>query len=125
MSVNINQTTKQSLPKLPYDAIKNDILGKRYELSLNFVGEKRGRAINWASRGKSYIPNVLSFPLHDEAGEIYITPAVVKRESKNWDHSYEKHTLYLYIHGLLHLKGYDHGEKMDSLEEKFLKKYSK
>lgn len=125
MIVNINHTVKKAPPKLPYQAVKDELLGKGYELSLNFVGEKRARQINQQSRGKSYVPNVLSFPLHNLSGEIYITPAVVKRESKDWQHSYEKHVLFLFIHGLLHLKGFDHGEKMESLEEKFLKKYFK
>ncbi len=125
MTVNINHTVKKAPPKLPYEVIKDEVLGKRYELVLNFIGEKRARQINQQSRGKSYVPNVLSFPLNDNAGEIYITPNVVKREAKNWQHSFDKHVFYLFIHGLLHLKGFDHGDKMEALEEKFLKKYSK
>ena len=31
---------------------------------------------------------------------------------------------YLFIHGLLHLKGHDHGTDMDRLEAKFVKKFN-
>lgn len=122
MSINISHTTR-SFPRLPYEKVASDILGSKYQLSLVFVGEERGRQINLASRNKSYSPNVLSFPLSKSAGEIYITLAVAKRECSRFDHSYQKHVLYLFIHGLLHLKGLDHGKKMDSLEEKYLEKY--
>lgn len=124
MSVIISNTTRGSLPKLPFEQIKNDVLGKRYQLSLSFIGETRGKRINQEARGKTYIPNVLSFPLTEDAGEMYITPSVAKREAKKYDHSYHKHLLFLFIHGLVHLKGFDHGPKMDKLEEKYLNKYS-
>ncbi|OGG41624.1 rRNA maturation RNase YbeY [Candidatus Kaiserbacteria bacterium RIFCSPHIGHO2_01_FULL_46_22] len=124
MSITIHSTVKKAPPVIPYQALKDEVLGKRYSLYVNFVGEKRGRKINQESRGKDYIPNVLSFPLTDTSGEIYLTPAVAKREAKDWSHSYSKHLLYLFIHGLLHLKGYDHGDKMDALENRLLEKYS-
>ncbi len=122
MSTNINHTTR-TFPRLPYEKVASDIMGSNYQLSLVFVGEERGRQINLQSRNKSYSPNVLSFPLSKKAGEIYITLAVAKRECSRFNHSYQKHVLYLFIHGLLHLKGLDHGKKMDILEEKYLEKY--
>lgn len=123
MSLDLSNTTKSLPPKLPYEDVKNDVLGKKYELSLVFVGEARGREINRQTRNKTYSPNVLSFPLSNAAGEVYITPAVAKREAHRYNHTYREHVLFLFIHGLLHLKGLDHGKKMDSLEEKYLAKY--
>jgi len=123
MSIEINHTAR-SYPKLKYEEVKNAVLGKNYHLSLVFVGEKKGREINKQSRNKTYAPNVLSFPLTNESGEIFITPTVAKKEAHKYDHSYTKHVMFLYIHGLLHLKGYDHGDKMENLEKKYLAKYS-
>lgn len=123
MSITLRRTAR-SYPRLPYEKIKNDILGDSYELSLVFVGEKRGAHINKKTRGKTYSPNVLSFPFSRTSGEIFITPVVAKREARGFGHSYSKHVLYLFIHGLLHLRGLDHGAKMDGLEERYLKKYS-
>jgi len=117
-------STARSYPKLPYEKIKKEVLGSNYKLSLVFLGEKKAKELNQTSRKKDYIPNVLSFPLDNHQGEIYITPLVAKREAKKYNHTYQTHVTYLFIHGLLHLKGYDHGVAMDKLEQKYLKKFS-
>lgn len=122
MSLHLSNTTK-SRPSIPFAKIKDDILGQGYQLALNLVGEKRARAVNLRSRQKTYAPNVLSFPLGPSAGEIYLTPQVAKREAASFGHSYKRHLTFLYIHGLLHLKGFDHGRKMEQLEERYLAKY--
>lgn len=124
MSVTISRIPV-SLSHVPFQKIKDDILGKKYNLSLSFVSESEGRRINEETRGGSYIPNVLSFPLSDDTGEVYITTKQARREASQWQHGYEEHVIFLFIHGLLHLQGYDHGKEMELLEEKYLKKYRK
>lgn len=116
-------STVRSYPPLPYAALKDDILGKAYDLSLVFVGEDRALTLNREHRGKDYVPNVLSFPLDKSSGEIYITTAVAKREAKEFGRSFKSQVGYLYIHGLLHLKGLRHGPKMERLEGRFLERY--
>lgn len=115
--------TVRTYPSLPYEAIKNDILGKEYDLSLVFVGPLRAKKLNMEYRKKDYVPNVLSFPLDKERGEVYITPEVAKKESKNFSLTMKGMIGYLFIHALLHLKGYDHGAKMKRLEARFVEKY--
>lgn len=121
-SFTISQTAR-SYPALPYQKIKEDILGSTYSLNLNFVGATRASLLNKQYRQKDYVPNVLSFPLDQKNGEIYITPAVAKKESSKYNLTYKGYIAYLFIHGLLHLKGLDHGPNMDSLEKKYLQKY--
>ena len=116
-------STVQSFPRLPYQQMKEDILGKAYQLDLTFVGEKRAAKLNHKYRGMDYIPNVLSFPLADNGGEIYITPTVAKRQAVDHDMSYRGFVGYLFIHGLLHLKGYGHGATMTKAEDRYKKKY--
>lgn len=123
MSVIISNTTATKT-NIPFLDIKNEILGKDYKLSLSLVGEKRARQINQNSRNKDYVPNVLSFPLAKKVGEIYLTPAMAKKEAATLNHAFKKHLTFLYIHGLLHLRGLDHGTKMESLEKKYLAKYA-
>lgn len=114
-------STIKTHPDLPYQKIKEKVLGKTYTLSLVFVGEARAQQINESSRGKTYVPNVLSFPLSDTAGEIFICPKAAKKEASSFNLSYEGYIGYLFIHGLLHLKGFDHGEHMEKLEQKHMK----
>lgn len=122
MSVFLSHTTK-CYPKLPYEAIATAILGARYDVSLVFVGDKRAQKLNQDTRGKEYIPNVLSFPLADSVGEIYIAPTVAKREAHKFSMTFEGYIGFLFIHGCLHLKGHAHGDEMDTLEKKYCKKF--
>ncbi len=119
----IDSTVKR-YPSFPYETIKNDILGKRYDLSLQFVGPTRAQKLNTEYRQKTYTPNVLSFPLTVDTGEIFICPQVAVKEAAKYNLSTNGYVAYLFIHGLLHLKGLDHGDAMDKAEQKYLRKYS-
>lgn len=115
--------TARTYPSGPYRVIKDDILGARYALSLVFVGERRARELNRRYRGKTYTPNVLSFPLSDTAGEIFMCPAVARREANAYGMTYPSYVLFLFIHALLHLKGHGHGDTMDRAEARYARKY--
>lgn len=117
-------STISSYPNFPYREIKEAILGKKYELSLAFVGTKRAQKLNISYRQKTYVPNVLSFPLDEEHGEIYICPEIAYPEAKDFNLSKEGYIAFLFIHGLLHLKGHDHGDTMESLERRYVKKFA-
>jgi probable rRNA maturation factor len=117
-SITITNKTRGKLPGLPFLDMKNAALGKNYELSLVFIGERRSRNLNIAYRNKHKSGNVLSFPLDKKTGEIFICPARSRREAKSFDRSYENFIAFLFIHGLLHLKGMDHGSTMERAEEK-------
>jgi probable rRNA maturation factor len=123
MSVSITSTVA-SYPVFPYEKMKTAIMGARYELSLSFVGTTRAQSLNLKYRKKSYVPNVLSFPLTDNVGEIIICPAVAKGEAKKFNLSVDGYIAYLFIHGLVHLKGHDHGDTMEKLEQKYLRQFN-
>jgi probable rRNA maturation factor len=111
------------IPSLPYNEMSEAVLGKKYALTLAFIGEERALRLNKWHRKGNYIPNVLSFPLSAEVGEIYITPQVAKREAAKFDMTVKGYIGYLFIHGLLHLKGYDHGATMDKAEQKYIRQF--
>ena len=90
--------------------IKNQILGKKYELSLVFAKDTLMRRLNRTYRGKDKPTNVLAFPLSKTSGEIFINPSRAEPFG-------EKH---LFVHALLHLKGMRHGAKMEKLEKQIL-----
>lgn len=103
--------------------IKEDILGKDFSLSVNFISPAIAQDLNIKYRKKDYIPNILSFPLSEKEGEMFICLSIARSEAKKFALSYQNFLSLLMIHGNLHLKGFDHGEKMEQLEEKYLKKY--
>jgi probable rRNA maturation factor len=117
------RSTVKHFPDLPYEQIKNDILGTHYQLSLLLVGTKRATVINQQSRNKTYAPNVLSFPYDSHCGEIVMCPRIAAREAYPYGMTKDGYFGFLYIHGLLHLQGHDHGDVMERLEKKYVKKY--
>jgi len=119
---NILKQTKLRSPlsSKKLEEIKNKILGKRYELSVVLLDNKESKKINKKIRNKNYPANVLSFPLEQTAGEIFLD-LETKNEAPKFDMNYSKYLTYLFIHGCLHLKGFDHGDEMDKLEDKYLK----
>lgn len=109
----VTNTTKGRPPRLPFDEIKNEILGEKYELSLVFCGNSLSRRLNHTYRDKDYATNVLSFPISKNSGEIFINLRKLKGFSVG----------NLFIHGLYHLKGLDHGATMERAEEKVRRLY--
>ena len=119
----VKNTTKQKIPKIDFESIKNDILGKDYELSLLFCGDRLSQKLNKQYRNKNYVPNTLSFPYSKNEGEIIINPRKAKKEAKDFGHKADEHILFLFVHSLLHLKGMTHSEKMEELEDELFEKY--
>lgn len=114
--VSIMQTTHGKLPRLPFQRMKDEVLGPSYELSVAFIGERRSRTLNVQLRDVHKPASVLSFPLDENAGEILITPAVAQRRARDAGISYRNAVAHLFIHGLLHLKGFTHSSTMDEAE---------
>jgi len=123
MSVEIKNFTRGNVPykDLPLCAIAEKVLGKKYELSLTFVGDKRSRKLNKQYRGKDKPTNILSFELSKTTGEIVINPRLAKKQSPKFARSYKNFLCFLFIHGVHHLKGMQHSSTMDTAEEKIRK----
>jgi probable rRNA maturation factor len=111
------------IPEAPYLAMKEKILGKKYDLTIVFCSPKESQERNNTYREKDYPTNILSFPLSDTEGEIYICLSIVRRDAKKFEMSYAKFLHLLLPHGMLHLKGMDHGSTMEKLEETYLKQF--
>jgi probable rRNA maturation factor len=116
LSISSNGT----IPSMPFLALKDKILGKRYSLSIAFVTPKKAQTINMQTRNKDYIPNTLSFELSKNSGEIILCTSVMKKQYKDFDMTYEKYLLYIVIHSMLHLKGMAHGSTMEAKEKQLL-----
>lgn len=105
---------------IPFTHLKNTVLGQSFELSLVFIDDRFSRRLNSTYRGKNSPTNVLSFPLSRKSGEIFIDLITARKETKKFDMSFDKFVKYLFIHGLLHLKGMEHGDTMEQVEKKLL-----
>lgn len=88
-------------------------LGRRAagrEISVLLVNAARSRELNRRYRGHDKPTNVLSFGGGDSAvlGDLVICPTVLRQEARAQRKAPRAHWMHLYIHGLLHLIGYDH-----------------
>lgn len=117
------QDKKGRTPTLPFLHMKDAILGKRYELSIAIVDEATSRKLNRTHRDKNKPTNVLSFTLSKTSGELVLCPAVIKKEAPKFEMSYSQFFGFLVIHGMLHLKGFEHGSTMERKEALFKKKF--
>lgn len=82
------------------------------DIELVVVEEEAMREINKAQRGIDKATDVLSFPLQSignlPLGSILINANAVKNEAKLRGHSEESEFALLFMHGLLHLLGFNH-----------------
>ena len=98
--------------------------GESLEVSVLLTGDDDAARINAEWRGKTYAPNVLSFPAPDKTmipqgeaqplGDIVLAAGVVAREAREQGKSLEAHVCHLVTHGTLHLLGYDHMNDIDT-----------
>jgi len=118
MPFSIVNETKTALPRADFAAIARFILGMKYTLNLVVTDSTRIKKLNTIYRDKETATDILSFPLSETEGEIYISPVEARQEAKKFKRDYENFFVFLFIHGCVHLKGYDHGAIMERTEEK-------
>lgn len=98
------------------------------EVSVLFVDDARIKALNSEFRSKNEVTDVLSFPQYDSIKEnginepfIYLGDVVIsleqaKRQAEEFEHTLEREIVYLTVHSVLHLFGYDHMTDEDKRE---------
>lgn len=107
-----------------------------FDLSLIIVGPKKIKEINSKYRKIDKPTDVISFAMLDsgdelyddgtiELGDIFINRDRVFSQAEEYGHSVKREFIFLFIHGLLHLLGYDHmklsdEKKMFKLQDKIV-----
>ena len=102
------------------------------EVSIRIVSSEEMTKLNSGYRGIDKPTNVLSFPMDAQSeqdrrllGDIAICADVVLAEAAQQGKSNHAHFAHMLVHGVLHLKGFDHLEdrqakKMEQLELEIL-----
>lgn len=100
-------------------------------IELIFVDSAKMREINKESRNIDKTTDVLSFPLIDTpnnkiGGSIVINLELAKTMCDKFSHTLNEEIAILFLHGLLHIMGYDHEKdsgEMRELEKKLSVKF--
>ena len=94
---------------------------ERTELSLVLLSKQKMKKLNNEFRHKNYATDVLSFSssTRDSLGDLVFCPVVLEKQAIQQGHSLDKEFLYMMIHGILHLLGYDHEKTKPAYVEMF------
>lgn len=130
--IEINNAAKQKINSALIKKTAQNFLkayGKeKYDLSIAFVSGAAMRKLNKQYRNINQTTDVLSFAGEgDFLGEIIIDCAQVKGQAAEFGNSLENELIFILVHGLLHLIGYDDAtekgmKEMIKLGEEFLNK---
>lgn len=130
-----------SISQSCFKTLALDKILSHIEFSVTLTNDNEIQSLNSQYRNKDKATNVLSFPA-DEIdpnnpnsivhyngyiliGDIVISFNTVQKEAELENKTFENHFAHLFLHGLLHLLGYDHEEEreaiiMEDLERKIL-----
>ena len=128
--IDLENSTEFEIDTLNLENIANTLTTKDIELIV--VKNDEIQELNKEYRNIDKPTDVLSFPMNFEVidmpllGSIVISTDFVQEKAKAFKHSFNEEFTLLFIHGLLHLLGFDHeidnGEhrlKEEELIEKF------
>ena len=104
-------------------------LGEKEEVDITIVTDDEIHALNRDYRNVDRATDVLSFALDEDGGEpelvggpevhllgdIIISAETAARQAEEFGHGLEREIVYLAVHGLLHLLGYDHMQEEDKV----------
>lgn len=119
-----DQEMKELLEEIIEKTLNREKRKENLEVSLSLVTSEEIRDLNKQYRGKDRATDVLSFPAGEEflpegeilLGDIVISTEAVMEQAREYGHSVEREIAYLFLHGLLHLLGYDHLESEDKIK---------
>ena len=109
---------------------------ERSNINLSFISSEEMHRLNKKFRGIDKDTNVLSFENQDISrehtkvlGDIAICYPYVVNEAIVSEKDLDSHISHMFIHGILHILGYDHGNEseannMESKEIEFLSKFN-
>jgi probable rRNA maturation factor len=113
ISFKLKRLIKQTVRYIYETEGKNDDC----EVSITFKSNGDIEQLNDKYRNIAKPTDVLSFPLDDYLlGDVFISTEKADEQAAEYGHSFDREVIFLCIHGILHLLGYDH-EKSESDEK--------
>lgn len=128
--IDLDNGTEFEIDILNLEKIAETLTKKDIELLV--VKNDEIRELNKEHRNIDKATDVLSFPMDFDfanmpLGSIVISTDFVEEKAKEYGHSFDEEFSLLFIHGILHLLGYDHevddGEHRKK-EEELIKKFN-
>nr|WP_312576333.1 rRNA maturation RNase YbeY [Sedimentibacter sp.] len=120
----INDENMKAIEKAVDAVLEIERAEGNFEVSVSFVTNEEIRELNKNYRNVDSDTDVLSFPMDDEEdpdgvillGDVILSTQKIIEQAEYFGHSLEREMIYLTVHSMLHLLGYDH-MKDDEKEE--------
>ena len=126
----LDETFVQRLREAARHTVAEEGLPAELEIGLTLADDGALQQLNEQYRGVDEATDVLSFPLFERdelerfrmdpaafperpalLGDVVISLPTARRQAVEYGHSLLREVVFLFVHGLLHLLGYDHDEE--------------
>ena len=113
--------------------LKNEGKNSSFGVDVVIIGQRKMREINKRYGGLNKVTDILSFPANEvlkdtkkdiqfitpketenSIGEILLCTSRIKKNAKKFKRSFKKEFIFVFVHGILHLLGYDHKTQHDA-----------
>ena len=129
----LNKAIKKWIKAVKKELEKSSISITKTQLTVVFASPKEIQKLNHQFRKKNKPTDILSFSALESGslGEIVLCPLLIKKKSLKANLPYLHYLLYLILHGLLHLLGFEHESdrasrrSMYNLQDKIFEKLIK
>lgn len=127
---NLDEDVHALLHKVAQRTLATEQMPGDVEVGLTFVDDESIARLNEQYRGINAATDVLSFPLFDAVemerlranpeafperplllGDVVIAAPTAVRQAATYGHELRRELAFLFVHGLLHLLGYDHDDE--------------
>ncbi|PAB58925.1 rRNA maturation RNase YbeY [Anaeromicrobium sediminis] len=107
------------------ESLKEENVSEEVEVSVTFVDNDAIKELNRDYRNKDSETDVLSFPQYDSMdeinigmclGDIVISLEKAEEQRQLYNHSFDREVLFLTVHSMFHLMGYDHDTEENTKE---------
>ena len=108
---------------------EENLLDSKLYISVILTNPDEIEEMNKEYRKIDKTTDVLSFPMYERdeiphlnkeieepIGDIVISVERVRKQAKEYEHSFERELAYMLVHGFYHIMGYDHMEEMEKKE---------
>lgn len=108
---------------------EENLLDSKLYISVILTNPDEIQQMNKEYRKIDKTTDVLSFPMYERdeiphlnkeieepIGDIVISVERVRKQAKEYEHSFERELAYMLVHGFYHIMGYDHMEEMEKKE---------
>jgi probable rRNA maturation factor len=100
---------EKKLLSMAKKVIAEEICSRGCRVDVIFCSDYKIKSLNHEYLNKNRQTDVIAFPFDEEdlLGEIYISLQRAASQAKRFDNPYDEEVVLLFVHGFLHLVGYD------------------